>query len=343
MKTSDILFVALSPTALAVARQAAMLAFPHRAITLLPDLATALASPPAAGPQLLVLADPDGTAVLAAGQILEKNGLPRWAVVVMGPGESDLAEAVPVEEWNPSLLARVFRATLLQHELLWENLRLRGDLKTVARRISHDLRTPVGCIHTTSDMLPELDAASVASMAGVIKQSSTEISEIIDRVSFLLKASADSYPPTPVKMGQVFEQVQQQLAGEIKRAGAVITPPAHWPEVTGVGPWLYEIWTNLLGNAVKHGGTFPRITITWDCTADEYRFVISDHGPGVPASRLAALFAPFDQLHDVRSSGIGLSIVQRLVTLQGGSCGYEKSERGGSTFHFTLPATVLVA
>lgn len=342
MKSSDILFVALSPTALAVARQAAQLAFPHRGITILPDLGAALASPPAAGPQLLVLADPDGTAVMAAGQILEKNRLPRWAVVVMGPGESDLAEAVPVEEWNPSLLARVFRATLLQHELLWENLRLRGDLKTVARRISHDLRTPVGCIHTTSDMLPELDASSIASMAAVIKQSSTEISEIIDRVSFLLKASADSYPPAPVKMGQVVEQVLRELEADIKKTGAVVTPPAHWPEVVGVGPWLHEIWANLLGNAVKHGGTFPRITITWDCTADEYRFVVSDHGPGVPAGRMPALFAPFDQLHEVRASGMGLSIVQRLTTLQGGSCGYEKSERTGSTFYFTLPATVLV-
>ena len=338
MKSSEILFVGLPPAALATARQAVHQAFPNRGIVTMTDLPTALLSPPASGPQLLVMAESAASVVVEATQAVEKNGLPRWAVVLMGPGESDLAEAVPVHEWNASLLARVFRATLLQHELLWENLRLRGDLKTVARRISHDLRTPVGCIHTTSDMLPELDAASIASMAGVIKQSSTEISEIIDRVSFVLKASADSSPLGPVKMGQVVSQVLTEFEAEIKRTGAEVTAPSSWPEVNGVAPWLHVIWWNLIGNAFKHGGTIPRFALTWEQRGSDYRFAITDHGSGVPATRLATLFVPFDQLHDVRSSGLGLSIVQRLTALQGGSCGYEKTERGLAAFYFTLPA-----
>ena len=52
----------------------------------------------------------------------------------------DLTETVPPEDWNAALLAHVFRATFLQHELLRENLQLRGDLKTIARRV--DARRP---------------------------------------------------------------------------------------------------------------------------------------------------------------------------------------------------------
>lgn len=338
MKSSEILFVGLPPAALAPARQAVHQAFPNRGIVTMTDLPTALLSPPASGPQLLVMAESTASIIIEATQALEKNGLPRWAVVLLGPGESDLAETVPVQEWSPTLLARVFRSTLLQHELLWENLRLRGDLKTVARRVSHDLRTPVGCIHTTSDMLPELDAASIGSMAGVIKQSSTEISEIIDRVSFLLRASADSSPLVPVKMGQVVGQVLTEFESEIARTGAEITPPASWPEVNGVAPWLHVVWWNLISNALKHGGTVPRISLTWEQKGADYRFVVTDHGSGVATARLATLFTPFDQLHDVRSGGIGLSIVQRLTALQGGVCGYERTPRGLTAFSFTLPA-----
>jgi signal transduction histidine kinase len=338
MTQPDILLVALPPAALELARQAVQLAYPQRATTVLADLPAALQLPPAGGPQLLVLGDPGVPVVAEASQALEKTGLPRWALVVMGGGNSDVAETVPVAEWNPSLLARVFRGTLLQHELLWENLRLRGDLKTVARRVSHDMRTPVGCIYTVAEMLPELDAPSLAGLGDVIKQSVMEISEMIDRVSFVLKASLDSSQVSSVKMGPVLDAVLQELGPDIKRAGAVVTPAVNWPEVTGVAPWLQVVWRNLLCNALQHGGPAPHITLAWERSGGACRFSVTDNGAGVSAARLAALFAPFDQLHDQRLAGLGLAIIQRLTSLQGGSCGYEKAPQGGACFHFTLPA-----
>ncbi|HEY8994818.1 MAG TPA: HAMP domain-containing sensor histidine kinase [Lacunisphaera sp.] len=337
MTPPGILLVALPPTALELARQAAQAAFPQREVIVLPDLHAALQVPPASAPQLLVLGDPGLPVVAEASQVLEKTGLPRWAIVAMGAGESDVAETVPMAEWSPPLLARVFRATLLQHELLWENLRLRGDMKTVARRVSHDMRTPIGCIYTTADMLPELDAASLVELGGVIKQSAREISQIIDRVGFVLQASVDSALFSTVKMGPVVEQVLKDLDPAIKKAGAVVVPPVTWPEVIGVVSWLQVIWRDLLDNALQHGGPAPRITLTWERTADSCRFAVTDNGSGVSAGRLAALFGPFDQLHDIRESGIGLAIVHRLTSLQGGSCGYEKTPQGGACFHFTIP------
>jgi signal transduction histidine kinase len=338
MNQPDILLVALPPAALELARQAVQLAYPQRAVTVLPDLAAALQLPPAAGPQLLVLGDSGIPVGAEASQALEKTGLPRWALVVMGAGDSDVAETVPVADWNPSLLARVFRATLLQHELLWENLRLRGDLKTVARRISHDMRTPVGCIYTTAEMLPELDEASLAGLGEVIKQSAMEISQMIDRVSFVIKASLDSSLVSCVRMGPVVDGVLQELGPDIKRTRAVVTPAVNWPDVTGVASWLQVVWHNLLSNALQHGGAAPRITLAWERAGESCRFSIIDNGTGVSAARLTALFSSFDQLHDRRLAGLGLAIVQRLISLQGGSCGYEQAPQGGACFYFTLPA-----
>jgi len=53
------------------------------------------------------------------------------------------------------------------------------------------------------------------------------------------------------------------------------------------------------------------------------------------------LFRPFDQLHLLRAPGLGLSIVQRLVSLQGGRCGYERLNDGSNRFYFTLPAPAI--
>jgi signal transduction histidine kinase len=338
MKQSDIYLVALPEAALGVAREAALRAFPGSRIITRDRLDDVLQYPHSDGARLLVLAD--SAAVAATSQLKDSSGSPCWAMVVLGRDSSELAETVAPEEWQAPLLARVFRSALLEHELLSENLRLQGDLRTISRRVSHDLRTPVGCIHTTSDVLT-VDRDSVEMMADVIRQSSMEISRMIDRVSFLLKATVDPSPPTPVAMGEVITAVLRQLEPSILRTDAIITQPASWPEVTAVAPWLQVIWINLLDNVLLHGGPSPRIQIAWQLLDHEYRFSVTDQGPGVAPSRQAALFTCFDQLHSRQTPGLGLSIVQRLVALQGGACHYESPAEGGARFAFTLPKQTL--
>jgi len=108
--------------------------------------------------------------------------------------------------------------------------------------------------------------------------------------------------------------------------------------VPGVLAWLEMIWWQLLLNALKHAGPKPRIELGWETRRDSLRFWIRDQGPGVPDALRGKLFQEFDSLHAKPSvPGLGLSIVQRLVDLQGGACGHEKPEHGGACFFFTLP------
>jgi signal transduction histidine kinase len=319
---------------------AAATAFPGARIVEVATVEEAVQHPPVRQPDLMVLAEPDEIAAARAVQAADSGGLPRWAVVILGGNAPDLAESVPAEEWSAPLLARVFRSTLLQHELLCENLRLRGDLRTVARRISHDLRTPVGCIHTSSSVLkvlPPDDAPAIGAMIQTIEDSSTELSRIIDRVSFVLKASADPSSPSKVAMGPLVERVLQELAPDIEQTGATILVAQDWPEVAGVAPWLEAIWRNLVVNALKHGGPATEVQLGWSLDGGDYRFTVADRGPGISAQREQTLFQPFDQLHLRPTPGLGLSLVQRLVSLQGGACGYARVADGSSVFHFTLP------
>lgn len=292
-------------------------------------------------PELLILTDASATETARATQIMDASGSPRWAVVVLGQETVELADTVPPEAWQPRLLAQVFRSALLQHGLLCENLRLRGDLKTVARRFSHDLYTPIGCIHTSAAVLKLLsptDEQSKETIVQNIEDSSVEASQLIERMSFVLKASADPCAPTEVDMGEVVSAALKQLETSIQKTGATVMTPVSWPAVTGVQSWLKVIWWNLLGNALKHGGPTVRIRIGWDAEENRKRFWITNNGPGVKPENLAGMFRPFDQLHAERTCGLGLSIVHRLTSLHGGECGIYPVPEGGTCFYFTLPA-----
>lgn len=220
-----------------------------------------------------------------------------------------------------------------------ENARLRGDLLTISSRISHDLRTPLGSILNTGELLreilPEKDPAAAA-MTESIFNSVDEMMRLIKRVSLITKASAHPVRKERVKMEEIVTGILQRLESRILKKGVVVNSPDSWPEIAGVASWLESIWLNFLTNALQHGG--QKIQLGWVQEKNGYRFWISDSGSGVPAGARAKLFQPFDSLHESDSTrGMGLSMVQRLVELQGGACGHEINAEGKSCFYFTLP------
>lgn len=226
-------------------------------------------------------------------------------------------------------------------DLRRENLRLKGDLQSLARRFRHDLLSPVGSIQMAAEVLAHLkpeDAAEIPNMVEILKQSGGEISQLVERVSFLLAASAEPAPSIAIDMAPILAEVLRELEENIGRGTARIQLPATWPEVRGVAAWLHVIWANLLTNVIRHGGPAPSIVIAWQAEPDGFRFSVTDDGPGVPAAKQAALFTPFDRLHAVIGVGLGLSIVERLVALQGGRSGHERPAAGGARFYFTLPS-----
>jgi signal transduction histidine kinase len=229
-----------------------------------------------------------------------------------------------------------------QDQLSRENTRLRGDLLTVATRLSHDLRTPLGGIVNTGELLRETliekDPAAAA-LADSLFTSVDEMSKIIAQVRIITRATADQKPKERVNMAEIVSGVLQRLESRILKTQAMIIEPNAWPKVNGVAEWLEFIWWNLLANALQHAGEKPQIELNWCQGNDGLRFQVCDNGGGVPAEVRAKLFQPFDSLHQPGSTyGLGLSVVQRLVELQGGDCGYEPNPKGGSCFFFILPA-----
>ncbi len=223
-----------------------------------------------------------------------------------------------------------------------ENARLRGDLLTVARRLSHDFRTPLGGIicsgEAMKEILAETDPTSVPLVASVL-DSAEEISQLIRRSSYVLRATALPEEPQLMSMQEAVTAALQRLERRILSQGATIALPDTWPEIKAVSSWLETVWWNLLANALQHARkTSLRIELGWDKENGHYRFWISDNGPGVSVAKRKKLFQPFELLHDPEAApGLGLAIVHRLVELHEGACGYSENPEGGACFFFWLP------
>jgi len=113
--------------------------------------------------------------------------------------------------------------------------------------------------------------------------------------------------------------------------------------VMGYAPWVEEIWVNYISNAIKYGGTPPRIELGANPPVDGIVwFWVQDNGGGLSAEERRRLFTPFTRLNhrDTPGYGLGLSIVKRIVDRLGGRVGLESDGRPGegSLFYFTLPS-----
>ena len=185
------------------------------------------------------------------------------------------------------------------------------------------------------EMLPVKGAASESFLTPIF-DSAEEMRKLIERVSFVLKASANPTANARVQMGDIVFRALQSVENKILKKKITVSEPAIWPQVTGVPSWLEVVWQNLLLNALNHGKN--RIELGWGEEQRQFRFWISNDGNVVPAEKHKKLFQPFDSLHEPGATcGLGLAIVQRLTALQGGRCGYETQFDGSPCFYFTLP------
>ncbi|MCA9968934.1 MAG: PAS domain-containing protein [Anaerolineales bacterium] len=219
------------------------------------------------------------------------------------------------------------------------------ELEAFAHTVAHDLKGPLGVLLGYTEVLPDfLPADTVPSeSAGIvskIQQMGYKMNTIIDELLLLTEIQQQAVSRQSVDMAAVLAEVMPRIEPLIAARQAVIDTPASWPAVWGYAPWLEEVWTNLLDNALKYGGDPPRITLGADVQPDGMvRFFVRDNGPGIAPEAQALLFTEFTRLGQVRTAGhgLGLSIIKRIITRLDGRVGVSSTPGRGSTFYFCLP------
>jgi PAS domain S-box-containing protein len=226
-----------------------------------------------------------------------------------------------------------------------ERERLIDDLDAYAHTVAHGLKNPLAATISYAEVIRQVGGEDlderVQRCVTAISQSSRKMAGIIDGLLLLssVRQSKEVESP-PLNMAASVSEAQGRLSKMIAESGAEIVAPKRWPKARGYAPWVEEIWANYISNAIKYGGSPPRVKLGADRQPNGMvRFWVRDNGEGFPPEEQAQLFIPFSRLDPDRAEGhgLGLSIVQRIVEKLGGEAGVESEVGKGSLFFFTLP------
>jgi PAS domain S-box-containing protein len=215
--------------------------------------------------------------------------------------------------------------------------------------LSHEIRTPlttiqsaIGIVAGAGERLSQAERRSLQ----LAEQELNRIRGMVEELLTLAQMDSQQYSLElgPTDLEQVVLDAVESIRSKAERFGATIELDLDAGEHTcpGDSRKLYQVFLNLLDNAVKYSdaGAHVRVSITEE---DENAVVrVQDTGLGIPEEDLPQLFERFYRVDKARSrasggSGLGLSIVREIVELHGGEVGVESKLGVGSTFTVRLP------
>jgi signal transduction histidine kinase len=230
--------------------------------------------------------------------------------------------------------------------------KLAGQQMEFVAGVTHELRTPLAVIRSAGENLADglvRDRAQVCSYGALVRDEGRRLSEMVEQVLELAGAESGR-PPAPRRLLRVGPLVEDALAScdpALRAAGVRVETdvPVELPLVLGDEAALRRALRNLFDNAIKYGGDSPWLGIRAraDNGGREVLVTVEDHGLGITPEDLPRIFEPFYRGRHVSSqqihgSGLGLSLVRRIVESHGGSVVVEKGGGGGSAFTIRLPA-----
>ncbi len=219
------------------------------------------------------------------------------------------------------------------------------QLEAFSYSVSHDLRAPARAIGGYARMLEEDYGSTLEWEArrfiGVIQLESDRMGRLIDDLLELSRVTARPLTTAAVDLSAIADSELARLrAAEPDRDLEAVV--ARTPLACGDGEMIRSVVANLVGNAWKYtrGREHARIEFGGELTGSFVRYFMRDNGAGFDMRYAAKLFVPFERLHgeEFEGTGVGLAMVQKIVTRHGGNVWAEGDPGRGAEFCFTLPA-----
>jgi signal transduction histidine kinase len=234
------------------------------------------------------------------------------------------------------------RAEQKQAELLERLADINQELKDFAYVVSHDLKAPLRGIRTLADWLCT-DYQDKLDEQG--KENLRLLGNRVDRMLYLIdgvlqysRIGRTEQEKAPVDLGQLLPQIVESLGAP---GHIAIHIESGLPTIEADITRITQVFQNLLSNAIKYMDK-PQGSIAIACVEEGafWKFSVSDNGPGIEKKHFDRIFKLFQTLapRDGReSTGVGLTIVKKIVEMYGGKVWVESHVGQGSTFFFTLP------
>ncbi len=220
------------------------------------------------------------------------------------------------------------------------------ELDQFAYVASHDLKAPLRGIANLAQWIQDdlgdgLDARSTEHMR-LLQARVRRMEGLIDGILAYSRAGRLLGEPEPVATGPLVREVVELLAPP---AGVTIQVADGMPTLEAERVPLQQVFMNLIGNAVKYARAVRPdvvVAVDWRDTGDAVEFAVRDNGPGIAPEyheRIWGIFQTLEARDKVEGTGIGLSVVRKVVETRGGRAWVESAPGQGATFRFTWPRT----
>jgi signal transduction histidine kinase len=246
------------------------------------------------------------------------------------------------------LISTYEQATHINKELETANRELRAaneGLESFSYSVSHDLRAPLRAIDGFTSLLEKSHSAALDDegkrLLSVIREGSLKMGSLIDGLLEFSRLGRQALAKRVFDAGALVREVFGEL-GVAREHPAVAVALGELPPSWGDRALLNQVWINLVSNAVKYSGRrpAPRIEISGVESEHETVYRVKDNGAGFDMRHYDKLFGIFRRLHaqnEFPGTGVGLAIVQRLVTRHGGRVWAQGRLGEGAEFFFSLP------
>jgi PAS domain S-box-containing protein len=220
------------------------------------------------------------------------------------------------------------------------------ELEAFSYSVSHDLRAPLRILDGFAERLRKeyelaLDEEGKR-LLSAISRNAKRMGELINDILAFSRIGRQEVAMTRLDMRAMAESAYRELMTGREEAGIEFRV-SELPEAWGDLPLVRQVWINLIDNAIKFTARKQRRVIEISACAAEagIEYCIRDNGAGFDMAYSDKLFGVFQRLHSVREfegTGIGLSIVRRIVGRMEGKVWGEGRVDEGAAFHFILPA-----
>ena len=241
--------------------------------------------------------------------------------------------------------AERLRAQVSERQLAGELLVAGRQLDALAYALAQELRVPLRSVDGFAQTLESKYAAQLDRegfrMLARVRAGTAKVGQLLDDLLRLTEAGRRPLTPERVDMSALARDAAAEFIDRYPRS---IVDIRSLPDVWGDPPAMKAVWSQLIGNALKFsaGAPAPRIEIGAGEQGGLIEYWVRDNGVGFDPAQRDKIFGVFQRLHraeDYPGSGIGLAIVQLLVTRHGGTMRAEGQPGEGALIAFRLPLT----
>lgn len=219
--------------------------------------------------------------------------------------------------------------------------------RELTQNVAHELKTPVASIQGYLETIlnhTDMDEEKRMLFLQRCFAQSKRLTSLLQDISTLNKLddAPELHDFEPVNISDLVQSIQRETALQLTQREMSFDnrlPDELW--ISGNRSLLYSVFRNLMDNAIAYAGQRTTIQLMAEDTGEQWTFVFSDNGVGVPTQHLPRLFERFYRVDKGRSraiggTGLGLSIVKNAILLHHGTISVKNNDGGGLQFTFSI-------